>query len=177
VPRARPSGVGGVGEVGTPRARQATHFNRARPPRRERTQQVSQLELEPPPDLLLHPQPESETRACAARRRSPNPITFCPSPKAALQSPRAPAPADSPDWHSAQGIPAPRHGKHFLHLDDFSRDELEDMIARARDAKRRLYARDASFRPFESLSLAMIFTKPSARTRVSFETVSGWLVD
>jgi ornithine carbamoyltransferase len=56
-------------------------------------------------------------------------------------------------------------------LDDFSRPELENMLALARDAKQRLYAREHSFQPFRGMSLAMIFTKPSARTRVSFETV------
>lgn len=45
------------------------------------------------------------------------------------------------------------------------------MLARGQDAKKRLYARDESFKPFAGRTMAMIFTKPSARTRVSFETV------
>jgi len=120
--------------------------------------------------------------ASARRVRSGNvtpPLILPPLRAVAAPSSSAPAaPADTPGWYSAQDVKPPRHGKHFLHLDDFSKDELEDMLARARDAKRRLYARDAAFRPFEGLSLAMIFTKPSARTRVSFETVrmAGGLV-
>jgi hypothetical protein len=92
------------------------------------------------------------------------------APAAATAPPAAPAGSGS-EWHSAQGIKPPRHGKHFLHLDDFSKRELESMLALARDAKRRLYGREHSFQPFKGMSLAMIFTKPSARTRVSFETV------
>ena len=37
--------------------------------------------------------------------------------------------------------------------------------------KERLAARDESYKPFAGLTMAMIFTKPSMRTRVSFETV------
>lgn len=38
--------------------------------------------------------------------------------------------------------------------------------------KQKLKARDESYKPFGGLTMAMIFTKPSMRTRVSFETVS-----
>lgn len=60
-----------------------------------------------------------------------------------------------------------------MHLDDFSREELMDMLERGQHAKKKLYARDESFKPFAGRTMAMIFTKPSARTRVSFETVRG----
>lgn len=46
-----------------------------------------------------------------------------------------------------------------------------DMLERGQFAKKKLYARDESFKPFAGRTMAMIFTKPSARTRVSFETV------
>jgi hypothetical protein len=62
-------------------------------------------------------------------------------------------------------------GKHFLHIDDFSKEELLDMLERGEYAQKKLYARDESFKPFAGKTMAMIFTKPSARTRVTFETV------
>jgi hypothetical protein len=37
--------------------------------------------------------------------------------------------------------------------------------------KEALKSGDNSYKPFAGLSMAMIFTKPSMRTRVSFETV------
>lgn len=73
---------------------------------------------------------------------------------------------------SGKDISPPKQGKHFLHLDDFSRDELQNMLDLAQMAKKKFYARDESFKPFKGQTMAMIFTKPSARTRVSFETVS-----
>jgi ornithine carbamoyltransferase len=73
--------------------------------------------------------------------------------------------------YSGKGVTAPAQGKHFLHLDDFAKDELLDMLDRGKFAKAKFYARDESFKPFKGMSMAMIFTKPSARTRVSFETV------
>jgi hypothetical protein len=83
--------------------------------------------------------------------------------------------------YSGKGVAPPAQGKHFLHLDDFTKDELLDMLDRAKFAKAKFYARDESFKPFKGMSMAMIFTKPSARTRVSFETVSQgtvakWLI-
>ncbi len=45
------------------------------------------------------------------------------------------------------------------------------MLEKARLCKAKFYTRDESFKPFAGQTMAMIFTKPSARTRVSFETV------
>jgi ornithine carbamoyltransferase len=75
------------------------------------------------------------------------------------------------ETYSGKSVNPPAQGKHFLHLDDFTKDELLDMLDRAKFAKAKFYARDESFKPFKGMSMAMIFTKPSARTRVSFETV------
>lgn len=72
---------------------------------------------------------------------------------------------------SGSGVRGPEKGKHFLHLDDFTKDELLNMLAMGKLAKEKFYARDESFKPFAGQTMAMIFTKPSARTRVSFETV------
>lgn len=67
--------------------------------------------------------------------------------------------------------PDPSSGvHHFLHIDDFSKEELTSMLDTALMAKQRLRDRDESFKPFAGKTMAMIFTKPSMRTRVSFET-------
>lgn len=67
----------------------------------------------------------------------------------------------------------PKTGTHFLHLDDFSKEELVHMLQTAKEVKQVVKAGDQSFKPFKGKTLAMIFTKPSMRTRVSFETVGG----
>jgi ornithine carbamoyltransferase len=53
----------------------------------------------------------------------------------------------------------------FLAIPDFTRAELYEILALARDMKRGTYKR----RPLEGKTLAMIFEKSSTRTRVSFE--------
>ena len=64
--------------------------------------------------------------------------------------------------------------KHFLHIDDWSRGGVSSLLKRASEVRECLRT-DGSFKPLSGRSLAMIFTKPSARTRVSFETVRAWL--
>ncbi|XP_002986989.2 ornithine carbamoyltransferase, chloroplastic [Selaginella moellendorffii] len=59
---------------------------------------------------------------------------------------------------------------HFLHVDDFDKKEILHLLERAVEVKALLKSGDRSFRPFNGKSMAMIFTKPSMRTRVSFET-------
>eukprot|EP00887_Chlorella_sp_A99_P006068 scaffold22.g6068.t1 len=61
-------------------------------------------------------------------------------------------------------------GFDFLHIDDFSKDQLVAMLQTAKKAKAKLKDDDQRFKPFMGKSLAMVFTKPSMRTRVSFET-------
>ena len=60
-------------------------------------------------------------------------------------------------------------GRDFLSLDDLTPDELHLLLDFARDLKGRLRAGD---RPtlLAGKTLAMVFEKPSLRTRVSFET-------
>ncbi|MEZ4408498.1 MAG: ornithine carbamoyltransferase [Polyangiales bacterium] len=53
----------------------------------------------------------------------------------------------------------------FLELSDLSRDELLSVLDRAAAMK----ADRRAFRPLEGKSVALIFEKPSTRTRVSFE--------
>ncbi|MBI5063514.1 MAG: ornithine carbamoyltransferase [Desulfatitalea sp.] len=59
--------------------------------------------------------------------------------------------------------------KDFLHIDDWTRDEILSSLDLAIEVKRKLKNREA-YQPFKDYSLAMVFAKPSARTRVSFET-------
>jgi ornithine carbamoyltransferase len=59
---------------------------------------------------------------------------------------------------------------HFLHLDDFDKKTLLHILDRAAEVKARLKSGDRSYQPFKGMSMSMIFTKPSMRTRVSFET-------
>ncbi len=58
--------------------------------------------------------------------------------------------------------------RHFLQFKDFSRDELEHVFARTRWIKDK-FKRYERYWPLEDRTLAMIFEKPSTRTRMSFE--------
>ena len=57
----------------------------------------------------------------------------------------------------------------FLHVTDFTADEIHDTFALAREVKARFKGRE-DYKPFKDHTMAMIFAKPSARTRISFET-------
>ncbi len=57
--------------------------------------------------------------------------------------------------------------RHFLQLSDLSASEALAVVTRAQELKR---LPDRSHRPFVGRTLAMIFTKNSTRTRVSFES-------
>jgi ornithine carbamoyltransferase len=70
-------------------------------------------------------------------------------------------------WLSGEKKEGPTH---FLHLDDFNKETLLHILDRAAEVKARLKSGDRSYQPFKGMSMAMIFTKPSMRTRVSFET-------
>jgi ornithine carbamoyltransferase len=63
---------------------------------------------------------------------------------------------------SANGV------RHFLDLIDIPPQELRGMIERSRAMKQK-GERYPAFRPLEGRTLAMIFDKPSTRTRVSFD--------
>jgi ornithine carbamoyltransferase len=59
--------------------------------------------------------------------------------------------------------------KDFIHIDDWSSGTILSTLDLALEVKSKLKGRE-SFFPFKDHTLAMIFAKPSARTRVSFET-------
>ena len=64
--------------------------------------------------------------------------------------------------------------RHCIKVDDFSKEEILDIFALASDLKSK-YRNKEEFKPFANHSMAMIFAKPSARTRVSFETGFAWM--
>lgn len=57
----------------------------------------------------------------------------------------------------------------FLHITDLTTDEIHHVLSVATEVKARIRA-DKDYQPFKGRSMAMIFAKPSARTRLSFET-------
>jgi len=57
----------------------------------------------------------------------------------------------------------------FLHITDFTADEIHETFALAQEVKARFKKRE-DYKPFKDHTMAMIFAKPSARTRISFET-------
>ncbi|MBA7655432.1 Ornithine carbamoyltransferase [subsurface metagenome] len=59
--------------------------------------------------------------------------------------------------------------KDFLHITDLIAEEILDLFRVAALTKARLKTRE-DYRPLQGLTLAMLFAKPSARTRISFET-------
>ena len=63
---------------------------------------------------------------------------------------------------------------HFLHISDYSTDALWDILKLAKKLKQKFRDRE-DYKIFNNKSLAMIFAKPSARTRVSFETGFEWM--
>lgn len=64
---------------------------------------------------------------------------------------------------SANGV------RHFLDLIDIPRDDLRGMIAASRAIKAKRKSGGDTGRPLAGKTLAMIFERPSTRTRVSFE--------
>lgn len=64
--------------------------------------------------------------------------------------------------------------KDFLHISDYSEDQLWEILNLAKELKTKFHNKE-NYKPFNDRSLAMIFAKPSARTRVSFETGFEWM--
>jgi ornithine carbamoyltransferase len=64
--------------------------------------------------------------------------------------------------------------RHFLHITDLTRGEIEELLDISAELKEKFRRRE-HYKPFAERTLAMIFAKPSARTRISFETGFTWL--
>src|ERR1700710_1879839 len=59
--------------------------------------------------------------------------------------------------------------RHFLDLNELPTRELRNMLAASVAMKEKLKSHDKPVKPLEGKTLAMIFEKPSTRTRVSFD--------
>ena len=59
--------------------------------------------------------------------------------------------------------------KDFIHISDLTTDEIFEILDKSKWIKNQ-FKQNANYTPFNGKTLAMIFAKPSARTRVSFET-------
>ena len=59
--------------------------------------------------------------------------------------------------------------KDFVHISDLTSDDIFDILDRSKWIKNK-FKKHENYSPFDRKTLAMIFAKPSARTRVSFET-------
>jgi ornithine carbamoyltransferase len=57
----------------------------------------------------------------------------------------------------------------FLHITDFTSQEIHEVLSLSKEVKAKIKRRE-DYKPFKDQSMAMIFAKPSARTRISFET-------
>lgn len=57
----------------------------------------------------------------------------------------------------------------FIHITDFSAAEIHATFDLAKEVKARFKRRE-DYKPFKDHTMSMIFAKPSARTRISFET-------
>ena len=64
--------------------------------------------------------------------------------------------------------------KHFLHISDYTQKDLWEILNLAKSLKENFH-NQLDYKLFKNKSLAMIFAKPSARTRVSFETGFEWM--
>jgi ornithine carbamoyltransferase len=59
--------------------------------------------------------------------------------------------------------------KDFLHISDLTSDEIFELLDKSKWIKTKFKNKE-NYLPFDRKTMAMIFAKPSARTRVSFET-------
>tara|TARA_Y100000590_G_scaffold137170_1_gene157093 strand:- start:42 stop:956 length:915 start_codon:yes stop_codon:yes gene_type:complete len=59
--------------------------------------------------------------------------------------------------------------KNFMHVNDLSRDQLNEILEKSSWIKNKFKNND-KYLPLDGKTMAMIFAKPSARTRISFET-------
>ncbi len=66
-------------------------------------------------------------------------------------------------------------GRHLICLTEYAPDELERIIEVGLSFKRRFYAGERVIPVLRGRSIAMIFEKPSTRTRVSFEVAANQL--
>ncbi|KAA8537598.1 hypothetical protein F0562_027206 [Nyssa sinensis] len=71
---------------------------------------------------------------------------------------------------SSVNLKAKAEPKDFLHISDFDKATILKILDHAKEVKALLKSGERTFLPFRGKTMAMIFAKPSMRTRVSFET-------
>jgi len=59
--------------------------------------------------------------------------------------------------------------KNFLHVDDLNINQFNNLLEKAKWIKNK-FKQNEIYHPFKNKTMSMIFAKPSARTRISFET-------
>ena len=59
--------------------------------------------------------------------------------------------------------------KNFLHVNDLDIDQFNNLLEKAKWIKHK-FKKNEIYLPFKNKTMSMIFAKPSARTRISFET-------
>ena len=59
--------------------------------------------------------------------------------------------------------------KNFLHVDDLNINQFKNLLEKAKWIKNK-FKQNEIYHPFKNKTMSMIFAKPSARTRISFET-------
>lgn len=57
-----------------------------------------------------------------------------------------------------------------MHINDFDKETILKILDRAKEVKALIKSGESTYLPFKGKTMAMIFAKPSMRTRVSFET-------
>ncbi|KAL4199158.1 hypothetical protein AMTRI_Chr03g49820 [Amborella trichopoda] len=100
-------------------------------------------------------------------------LKFCPTFPAKISGIRrikCQSSAAAPSFTSAVNVNEKTGHKDFIHISDFDKETIMKILQCASEVKAKLKSGDRNFLPFKGKSMAMIFTKPSMRTRVSFET-------
>ncbi|TMW94225.1 hypothetical protein EJD97_010550 [Solanum chilense] len=92
------------------------------------------------------------------------PITF------PATSQRVSCQATSPAASPSSSVNVNASQKDFLHITDFDKSTLLNILDRAKEVKALIKSGERTYLPFKGKTMAMIFAKPSMRTRVSFET-------
>ncbi|XP_055835429.1 ornithine transcarbamylase, chloroplastic isoform X1 [Solanum dulcamara] len=95
---------------------------------------------------------------------APSPITF-PAARRCVSC-QATSPAISP----SSSVNANASQKDFLHISDFDKSTILNILDQAKEVKALMKSGERTYLPFKGKTMAMIFAKPSMRTRVSFET-------
>ena len=86
------------------------------------------------------------------------------------QLPHAPTPSVATRALSPAASVLPDGKRHFLHVDDLTSTEFREVLDLAKAIKPIVQGGGQGYKPFLGQTLAMIFCKPSTRTRVSFES-------